>query len=365
MKVTADRAQLAHALAIVQRAISSRSTVPILFNVLITAEGRRLQLAATDLDTSIRSEIEAQIEIAGGTCVSASVLSDVVGSLTSTEVELKMAETRLGIRSGRSEYSILSFPPEEFPAIPMVPEEVSLSISQSALRDMVRQTIFAVAKEESNPILTGLLLEVREGRINLIATDTHRLAWKSAKIDGTTKQKRNMIIPSRPFNEVGRLLRDSDEPVRIYLAESQVAFSVDATTVVCRLIDGQFPSYEKVIPKEAERKITANASELTTALKRALIVARENAEKTVLRVDQETMVISAESAEIGQGREEVAVRLDGEPIEIAFNARYLVEALSVIQTEEAVLEFNGALNPGVIRALNSEDFLYVVMPMQV
>jgi len=286
MEVTADRAHLAQALGTVSRAISARSTLPILSNVLLEAEPGQLHLTATDLDTSIRSRIEAKVKTKGAISVSASVLGEVVGSLTTREVDLQLKDTQLHVRAGKSKYSMLTLPAEEFPSVPEVSGEVSLRLSQSVLKEIVRHTIFAVAKEESNPILTGVLMELRGGNLNLVATDTHRLAWKSAKLGSAGKENVSVIIPNKPLNELQRLLKEGDGEVQVNLTENQVAFIVDATTLVSRVIDGQFPNYEKVIPKDVERTITANTKDLANILRRVSIVARQNAEKAVFTLEK-------------------------------------------------------------------------------
>lgn len=365
MELTADRTLLAQTLGTVTRAISARSTLPILSNVLLEAESGQLVLTATDLDTSIRARMEARVKAPGAISVAASYISEVVGLLPTGEVDLVLKEQQFLVRAGRSKYSMLTLPAEEFPGVPEVSDQIALRLPQTTLKDMIRQTIFAVAREESNPILTGLLLEVRSGRLNLVATDTHRLAWRSTKLVSAPKEKISLIIPNRPLNELQRLLKDGESEVTLHLTENQVAFITESATLVSRVIDGQFPNYEKVVPKEAERTIIASTRELVGVLKRVAIVARQNAEKVVLTVDRETLALNAESQEVGQGSEELSVRLEGEPLEIAFNVRYLIDALSVIDTENSVLQLTGALNPGIVKPEHDEEFVYVVMPMQI
>ncbi len=365
MEVTADRAHLAQTLGIVARAISTRSTLPILSNVLVEASINQLTLTATDLDTSIRASLEAKVKTPGTISVAANVLSEVVSSLPTSEVDLQLKENQLHVRAGRARYQILILPADEFPSLPEVATEVALRLTQTALKDMIRQTLCAVAKEESNPILTGVLFEVRAGRLNLVATDTHRLAWRSTKLSEAPKEKFSLIIPNRPLNELQRLLKEGDSEVLIHLTENQVAFITEQATLISRVIDGQFPNYEKVIPQDTERAVTVNSKEFLGVLKRVAIVARQNAEKVVLTIDRETMALSAESQEVGHGKEEMAIRLDGEPLEIAFNVRYLIDALSVLDAENTVLQLTGALNPGLVKPEHDEEFVYVVMPMQI
>lgn len=386
MKIEVSKADLGQAISTASRAISARSTLPILSNILFDAEGEVLRLTATDLDTGIRYTMRAKILESGSLTVPAGILGDVISSLPDTEVSLESEDGRLLVRCGKSDYTILTTPADEFPVVPEVTDDFALTLPQGVLREILRQTVFAASKEESRTILMGVLFEfVPAGRkngflrLNVVATDTHRLAYRTtaaeqhgvrSPLGASLDAKRAVIVPAKPLSELMRVLSDSEEEtVRMHVTESQVQFAIakseagTSMTLVSRVLDGQFPNYEKVIPKEAERKITVSAKEFASALRRVAIVARENAEKAVFRTQGDVVVITAESHEVGKAHEEVSISMEGPDIEIAFNVRYLIEALSAIDSETITLEMTQPLSPGVIKSADNEDWLYVVMPM--
>jgi len=366
MKITCERSYLAHALGVTGRAVSSRNTLPILGSVLLETEDDKLRLTATDLDTAITCVIPAGVAENGAVAVPAGVLNDVVSKLPDSPVTLDVQDAKVAVRCGKSQYTILSQPAEDFPTVPEISEGVDLTLPQSALKEMLRLTTFAASKEESRSLLMGVLFEARNTNLTLVATDTHRLAWKQAELHEELPQNISAIIPAKPLAELERVLKDSaEETVHIRFGASQAQFQTSDATLVSRVLDGQFPNYEKVIPKAAQRKIVFDHDEFLNAIRRAYIVARGSAEKAVLKSEGDILKITAESQEVGRAYEEVPISMDGENIEIAFNARYVMEVLSVLDAEKMTLELTGALNPGILKAEGRSDFLYVVMPMQV
>ncbi len=375
MKITCERGYLANALGVAGRAVSSRNTLPILSNVLLETQDDRLKLTATDLDTAIRSVIPAVVAENGAVAVPAGILSDVVSKLPDAPVTLEMQDGKVTVRSGKSDYTILSLPAEDFPVVPEVSEGTDLTLPQATLKEMLRHTTFAASKEETRSILMGVLFEARGSTLTLVATDTHRLAWKQTVLGEEVANPVSAIVPARPLAELERVLKDTaEESVHIRFGPSQVQFETNDVTLVSRVLDGQFPNYEKVIPKATERKITFDRNELLGAVRRVFIVAKQNSEKAILTTKGDLMEMTAESQEVGRAYEEVPIAMDGDNLTIAFNARYLMEVLSILGDEQATLELSGALNPGILRpASNSgngngaghSEFLYVVMPMAV
>jgi len=366
MRITCERSYLAMALGVAGRAVSHRNTLPILSNVLLETEDDRVKLTATDLDTAIICVIPAQVAENGAVAVPAGVLTDVVSKLPDAPVTLEMQDGKVTVRCGKSDYMILSLPAEDFPVVPQVTEGTELTLTQATLKDMLRMTTFAASKEETRSILMGVLFEARGGTMTMVATDTHRLAWKRAQLGSEVAQTVTAIVPAKPLAELERLLKDSvDDSVQVRFGASQVQFQTADVTLVSRVLDGQFPNYEKVIPKSTERKVTFDRNEFLNAVRRVYIVARQNSEKAIVATKGDLLEMTAESQEVGRAYEEVPIAMDGTDITIAFNARYLMEVMGIIDTEQATLELTGALNPGILRANGDGDFLYVVMPMQV
>jgi DNA polymerase-3 subunit beta len=366
MKITCERSYLANALGVAGRAVSSRNTLPILANVLLETEDDRLKLTATDLDTAIRCVIPAAVAENGATAVPAHLLADVVSKLPDAPVTLEAQDGKVAVRCGKSDYTILSLPAEDYPVVPEVTDGVELTLPQGTLKEMLHMTTFAASKEETRSLLMGVLFEARGSHLTLVATDTHRLAWKQSPIGQELSTPISAVVPAKPLVELERVLKDSsDEMVHVRVSNSQAQFETSDVTLVSRLLDGQFPNYDKVIPKNAERKIHFDRAQLLNAVRRVNIVAKGSAEKAILTTKGNLVEMTAESPDVGKAFEEVPVTMDGGDITIAFNARYLQEVLSILDGEQVTLELTGALNPGILRPSNSDGFLYVVMPMQV
>lgn len=366
MKITCERSYLANALGVAGRAVSSRNTLPILSNILLETEDDRLKLTATDLDTAIRCTIPAQIAENGATAVPAALLADMVSKLPDAPITLEAQDGKVAVRCGKSNYTILSLPAEDYPAIPEVNDGTEITLPQGTLKEMLHMTTFAASKEETRSLLMGVLFEGSGSNLTLVATDTHRLALKKSPSGQELEKPVSLVVPAKPLIELERVLKNSsDETVTVRFGASQAQFQTADVTLVSRLLDGQFPNYDKVIPKSAERKITFSREELLNAVRRVNIVAHSSAEKAILTTKGDTIEMTAESPDVGKAFEEVKVSMDGSDITIAFNARYLMEVLGIIESEEVRLELTGALNPGILRPVGNDDFLYVVMPMQV
>jgi DNA polymerase-3 subunit beta len=368
LNVICPRSELQAAVQTVSRGVTGRSTQPVQQNVYLESKDGYLRLAATDLEyLSIEAKIEVQVIEEGAVTAPARVLSELVSNLPDQEVTLVADENQaLTVSCGGSHEVIRGLAAYDFQMFPPIGEALRVSIPQAVLHGIVRQTVFATSRDETRPILTGALLEFGPTGLQVVATDTYRLALRSAQIEVGTERKRTAIVSGRTLGEVLRVLSaDSEEPVVVAVADNQVEFEVGGTKLAARLIEGQFPNFQKVIPESFERRVIVNRKALEPALKRALIVAREDANRTVLRPTAEALEITAESSDVGKVQETVPAKLEGEPTEIAFNARYLLDVLEAVSTENICLELSGPLNPGMVRAEGDESYLYVLMPMQI
>mgnify|MGYP005841594307 CR=1 FL=1 len=371
MKITCNRRVLHEALQHVSRVVSGRTTLPILSNVLLEASGAELRLVAYDMEIGATSKVAVEAREKGAITVPARVLGDVVASLPDATVEMESEDRSvLGLRCGHSEYTIHGLPAEEYPALPEVDGETVFEISQAGMRDLIRSTIFAASRDETRAILTGVLLE-RDGQaVKMVATDSYRLAVKTAPAEqvkhSAGEEKWQAIIPARGLQELNRMLDPAatETPLQVHAGEQQMMFTVGPYVLISRLIEGQFPNYGRLISREVTRTITVNREDLLGAIKRAAIVARTEASKLVFEARPEALTISAESGDVGRAREELAARLEGEEIQIAFNAEYLSDVLAVIQCETVSWMLNTAMDPSLIRATDDPDYVYIVMPMQ-
>ena len=365
MNFTCPKRVFHEALQSVSRAVSTRSTLPILGHVLLEARDGQLKFTTTDLEIGMTCTLPLEVSEAGAVTVPERIIQDVVANLPDAEVTISSDERNLlTVSAAKSQYTIHGLPSAEFPSLPHVDRDTVISLPGSTIRDLVRKTLFAASTDEGRVILTGCLLSWDGQTATMVATDTHRLAIKRVVAAGQVKAPVSVIIPSRALTELLRLLGNSDEPVEIVVGESQVLFASGRVHLVSRLIEGQFPAFERVIPQETTKRMTANRSQLYDAVRRASIVARAESNKIILRTVDATLTISAETGEVGKAYEEVPVSLDGDVVEIAFNAEYLQDVLGVLESETVELGLSGPLNPGLLTADGEADYQYVVMPMQ-
>ena len=365
MKFTCSKRVFYEALQSVSRAIATRSTLPILSNVLLDVREGHLTLVTTDLEIGMTCILPLDDCEEGAVTVPERILQDVVGNLPDADLTLSADERNLlTVSAAKSQYTIHGLPADEFPILPQVPSETTLSFAGPALRDLVRKTLLAASTDESRQILTGCLLSWNGERVTMVATDTHRLAIKRIPVAGQFTAPVAIIIPARALHELLRLIGNSEDPVEVHIGSSQVLFSAGRVRLVSRLIEGQFPAYERVIPQDLQKRVVINRQQLFEAVRRAGIVARAESNKIILHSVDSTLTIDAETGEIGKAHEEVPISLDGDPVEIAFNAEYLQDILNVLDTETVQLALGGPLNPGLITAPDEGDFQYVVMPMQ-
>jgi len=360
---------LARGLSIVSRAVSSRSTLPVLGNVLIRTEDGGLKLTATNLEIGITYWVPGKIETDGATTVPARLLADIVAGLPPGErvdLELQPGDT-LRIRAGRFETHVKGIDAEEFPAIPTAGERPTTRIAQKTLRQALNETTFAAASDEARPILTGVLCRFEGDQLTLAAADNYRIAVKTIDTLNPVEEK-SLVVPARAYAELARILSDTDDPVDVVLApaKNQVLFHADAIDLVTRLVDGQFPNYQQVLPTTHTTKATLDREELLKAVRLSALIASSSANVVKLALPGEggTSVAMSAAAEIGENEGEVEAEVEGEPTTVAFNARYLTEALQNMVGERLALEFNGPLSPGVLRPVGDEDYVHVIMPVR-
>jgi len=366
MKLTSRRGLLSDALQLVSRAVTGRSTLPILSNVLLEVKDARLRLLTSDLEMWVDCNIPAEDAEEGAVTLPAKILNEVVASLPEAEVKITTEDgSAVALTCGRSEYRIQGLAAEEFPALPEAAGGISLTLPQAALRGLIRATEFAASADETRAILAGILVVWEGQKLSVVATNMHRLAIDSIMVEGGPAESARTVVPARALREVLRSLSaEAEPPVRIHLGESQAVFDLGHVVITSRIIEGQFPNYERVIPAESDHIVRADRHEMLAALRRADIVARAEANKVVLRLRPTGLMIEAESPEIGRAHEEVPIELEGEQTEIAFNAEYLIEALEVISEDRVQMDFTGPLSPGVLRPVGDSAYVYLIMPLQ-
>jgi len=372
MKTTVSQQQLAHGLGIVSRAVSPRSTLPVLANIMAATDEGRLRLSATNLELGISCWIGAKIAEEGSTTIPARTFTDLVSTLPNEEVTLAL-DTRtqtLNVRCGASITDIKGIDAQEFPPMPVPDLSNGLELGVAEFKEMIQQVVFAASTEDARPVLQGVQMSVVENQITLAATDGFRISIRKATLATPVKSPFNIIIPARALGELARIAGDGDQKVimALHLDRSQVVFHLPNTELVSQLIDGSFPDYKLILPRSYKTRTILSTSALLKACRQAEIIARES--NNVVRMDIKPMgeepgnvVIDALSEETGRSNVSVEATVDGSNLLIAFNVRYLREVLEVIKTPNVVLETTANNTPGLIKPVDDEDYQHVIMPM--
>jgi DNA polymerase-3 subunit beta len=360
---------LARGLQVVSRAVSARSTLPVLNNVLLRTEDGGLKLTATNLEIGMTYWVPGKIDTDGAMTVPARLLADIVAGLPANErvdLELQAKET-LHIKAGRFETHIKGIDAEEFPAIPTGGERPTTRIPQNVLREALGDVTFAAASDEARPILTGVLAKFEGDTLTLAAADNYRIAVKTLTVLDPVEET-SVVIPARSLQELGRILSDTSDPVDVILSHSrnQILFHIEGIDLISRLIDGQFPNYQQVLPKGFTTKATVDREQLLKAVRLASLIASSSANIVKLQVgkDAEIGLTVSAAADIGDNKSEVEATVEGDGTTIAFNARYLIDVLTNVDVDQFTLELNGPLSPGVLKPVSDRHYVHVVMPVK-
>jgi DNA polymerase-3 subunit beta len=378
MKLTCLPDHLSNGLAAVSRVISTRSTLPVLGNVLLEAEGTTLTLTGTNLELTVRTTVQATVDEPGRLTLPARLLSDYVALLTPSErLTLSVAGSKMRLSCGTFTANVSGIDADEFPAIPSVSGGTSLTLPASRLKEAIGQVVFAAAPDDSRPVLAGVLMTVSGGKLTMAAADGFRLAVRKIDLGEAEVPDLTMIVPAKALNEVARGLPNDDEvevEIAVTADQSQVLFRHRQAEVVSRLIEGQFPDFNRIIPRETKTRVTIQTADFLRAVKISHVFARDNSMIVRLNIQTDESIgeptgrvtVSATASEIGASDGQVDATVDGDDMRVAFNGRYLRDALEAIETGQAVLEATGPASPGVIRPADAAlDYTLVIMPIHV
>lgn len=365
MRITTPQLQLLKHLQMVEHAVNDRSTLPILANVLLQTTNQELLLSATDLDVGIQCRFPLIPPIEqGAVALPARKLTTIIRELPEESVVLEARKNHAAtVTCGASSFRIPGLPAEDFPALPPTTQEHAVAISQGALKALITLTAHAMSMEETRFILNGTLLTVQKGQLIVVSTDGRRLALASAPISKGSHEALSAVVPAKAVRELGRLLQgeETDEVQIAPLKDNQLTFTFGPITLITRLIDGQFPAYEKVIPPAAKTIMTCQRDALINAIRRASLMTSAASQAVVFEVNANTLVVSKESAELGSAREELDVSYNGGPITIAFNPEFWLDVLKVMDTADVAIELTSPEKPAVVR---QPGFTYLVLPMK-
>ena len=363
MRFLCQQKTLVHSINIVQKAVSYKTTMPIIKGIYIEATNDTLKLVATDLEMGIEHKTEVTVYEEGATVVDARLFSEIIKKLPDAQVEITLKENnQLYIKCENSEFNIICHDPQEFPELPFVEEDYFYEIPQDLLKDMIRQTIFATSQDESRPVLTGTLLEIEEDILNMVALDGYRLALIKGKIQSPMDNK--VIIPAKTLNEVNRIIYEDEEKIYITFTENHALFLIGNTKLISRLLQGEFINYKQIIPTEYKSRVKVKTKGLLNSIERASLVAREGKNNLVKLMISNNKITITSNSELGMVHEEVFIELEGDEIEIAFNSKYLIDALKVIEDEEIYIEFTSNLSPGILKSTISNNYTHLILPVR-
>ncbi|PDM39466.1 MULTISPECIES: DNA polymerase III subunit beta [unclassified Geobacillus] len=376
MKIKIDREALVQSVQDVMKAVSPRTTIPILTGIKIAATSQGVTLTGSDSDISIESFIPTEeedkvlVEVVetGSIVLQARFFSEIVKKLPENTIEIEVQPNFLTvIRSGKAEFSLNGLDAEEYPRLPQIEEENVFKIPTDLLKTIIRQTVFAVSTSETRPILTGVNWRVEDGELICTATDSHRLALRKAKIETENQQSYNVVIPGKSLNELSKILDDSNDPVDIVITANQILFKTKHLLFFSRLLDGNYPETTRLIPTDSKTDIIVNAKEFLQAIDRASLLAREGRNNVVklTTLNDGIIEISSISPEIGKVTEEIqSESIEGEELKISFSAKYMMDALKALDGTDIQISFTGAMRPFLLRPLHSDSMLQLILPVR-
>jgi len=326
-----------------------------------------VRMAATDLELGIEAQIPARVSQDGAITLPSRILSDIVANLPSAPVDIAVedGEAKAIISCEAVRFEIVGLPSTDFPLLPTGDGNVLVKMDSGLLRTMIRQTSFAVSTDETRPFLTGVYMVLEGGTGQLVATDGGRLAMRRAKISGEPRGKISAIVPNKTMAELIRALGPIEGDITIASQENQLLFALPGLRFISRLIAGQFPNYEQVIPKEFKQRIKIGTERLLRAVRRVSITARDSANVVRLNATEGTLTISSNTPDVGKAQEDIVVEVEGDAIPVAFNAKFLLDALANMDAAEVMLELTGPLSPGALRPVDHADYVYVLAPVRV
>jgi DNA polymerase-3 subunit beta len=364
MKITTTKQALVECLGIANKAVSSRSSIQVLSGVLIDARDDRILLSATDMEISIKAPLVGTVQQPGSFVVPARIVTDIARSLPVGDVVLEQqpGEKQVEIHAGESFFTLHSLPAADFPQLPVFAGD-GFTIQKTAFIETVDRVAGSASRDETRPVLTGVLIHLSQDSVRMVATDSYRLSVKETAVEASVTDTLQAIVPARTLLELSRIAGAASEAALVVApSENQILFEVDGISLISRLIDGQFPNYRQLIPESFDYEVPVDHDELLEAIRRVGLLAQKNAPLR-LHFKSNTLTVSAESQDVGTARESIPVQYSGEDLEIGFNPEFLEAGVAAIKESPVYLRFISPLRPGLIKAAG-DDFLYLVMPIR-
>lgn len=368
MKLFCTQRDLDYALNVVNKAIGVNNTLPVLNNILLKAEGKKLFFSSTNLEIAINCSIDADVRGEGAITVPAKLITGYVSLLNDQKVELHVSEgNTLQVNSSSSSTKIKCISADEFPLIPKVDKGQEFSVKVDDFYSAINQTCFAASMNTSRPVLSGIFIYSTGDSLKLVSTDSYRLAEKKVVFTSKPKEDVSCIVPARTMMELGKIITKSNEKeVKVNISKNQVLFAVDGVELISRLIEGKFPDYEKIIPHGDKTKTEVSTEDLSLVLKRVSLFARENNNSVKIIVTNDgKLQVSSEETKVGEEKAELPVKIDGENNKTSLNAQYLLDVLTYINEDKILILMNDKVSPVVIKPIKGDDYVYIIMPLKV
>ncbi|WP_322175306.1 DNA polymerase III subunit beta [Acutalibacter caecimuris] len=363
MKFTVNRAEMTDAVSNIQRAVSTKTSIPALEGILIHAGDNRLELSAYDLELGISTVVPANVQEPGSTILSAKMFSDIVHRLPADTVDLAVDEKEAArIESGNSVYDIIGIPAVEFPELPKLADSVNIKLTADILKSIVRQTVYAVGENETKPIHQGCLFHIEGGLLDVVAVDGYRLAKRTEPID--FEGELSFVVPGKTLNEITKLLKDPEQEVEIQAGQRHIIFKIANYTVISSLLEGEFLNYKATIPASSKTTVTMRVRDAVESVERVSVPITDRLKSPVRCVFEENEVKLSCITPNGRARDQFAVSMEGEEVEIGFNNRYLLDALKNTESDEVRVGLSGPLSPMTIQPKDGDSFLFLVLPVR-
>ncbi len=366
MKVTVEKNELQKRLSDIQNIVEKKNTMPILSHFLLVAEKGGAYITATDLETAFKEPITLTVATEGRLCIPAKKLFEIVREVDGDIVLESGDEKWLKVKSGKSQFRLACLSHNEFPVWPALPDDAEkMEIDSLLLLEMIDKTLYSAGESDTRYVLNSLLFNIKPGgSLTVVGTDGHRLALSTKMLSSKLKEEKRIIFSRKSLSELRRFLDDEAKQVKMVIGKNHILFEMDSIQFLTRLIEGTYPNYEQVIPVAGEKVIVIDRISLMKSLRRVSLMSKERSSAVKVDIEPNTMGISASNPDVGEAKDEIAMEYSGEPLTVAFNARYILDALSVMNTDKILIKLNEPLSPTLIMETGNEDYKYVVMPMR-
>lgn len=367
MKFTLPKSRLGQYLQHILQVVPSKSTLPILSNILMEALENKLKISATDLDISITASIDCTVTKKGAAVVPARILFEIIRELPESEITVETVGSRVELKVPNGSYKIASIPPEDFPKLPAVNTKKEIRIGAENLVDMIRKTTFACSDDETRPALNGVLWQTKGEKMQMVATDGHRLAKMATENKQLKGMYEDVIVPPKVLNLIPKFVAGEGQEIGIIFGENNIIFNLGDIVLMSRLLEGPYPNFDQVIPQENDKKLTINKDDLAGAVRRVAILSNALTHQVKFSLKENNLTLSTTNADVGgEGKEALECDYTGEAIELGYNGNYITEILSKIEGEEVVFELSTSVSAGVVYSpeVPKEDFLCLVMPLR-